>query len=187
MFRYSRSNDEEWMKPQIMKNSIMTMIGYNLSNGVTYWSEHVEKFFKSIESYRNDGKRVFLHAETFVKNHKEYLVTFLNGDRLEPYIFVEVDLDYEKFKKLEKSNERSRYVFGMINESSDYAVFTTPKASPKTFIHTLKEMWNYILQEWLPNSSYCFNENDGYVEVYDDRFYNHEEKVIEIWIPIVRR
>jgi len=67
-----------------------------------------------------------------------------------------------------------------------YAVFSTPPVSEK-FVQTIRETWNSILIEWLPNSEFEYDEARKDFEYHDYRchgwFFGGKEQ-IDICIPI---
>lgn len=78
---------------------------------------------------------------------------------------------------------------GMVYRSfseEEYAVFTTPQANDQTFSMTIQSTWNKIFTEWFPETGY---EHAGTTEfeLYDERCYGSENKVMDIYIPIKRQ
>ena len=75
----------------------------------------------------------------------------------------------------------------MIPEGMEYYVI--PKTKVAVFTHTgstdnLAETYNYIFEEWLPQSGYQVAEADD-LEWYDNRFtYGSEDSQMDIHIPI---
>ncbi|WP_223701821.1 AraC family transcriptional regulator [Sutcliffiella deserti] len=68
---------------------------------------------------------------------------------------------------------------------TEYAVFTTPKSDDATFSASIQSTWNYVFTEWFPKSGY---EHAGGLdlELYDERCHEPENKVMDIYIPVMR-
>ncbi|MFC7373485.1 AraC family transcriptional regulator [Fictibacillus iocasae] len=66
---------------------------------------------------------------------------------------------------------------------TEYAVFTTPKASESEFVSSIQSTWNYIFTSWFQDSGY---EHSGGVEfeLYDTRCHGSVNKQIDIYIPV---
>jgi predicted transcriptional regulator YdeE len=68
-----------------------------------------------------------------------------------------------------------------------YAVFTTPPADESNFTSSIQETWTYIYSEWFSNSGYEFDRNGLGFEFYDERCMVKTGKVIDIYIPVVKK
>ncbi|WP_066307580.1 AraC family transcriptional regulator [Bacillus sp. FJAT-29814] len=68
----------------------------------------------------------------------------------------------------------------------EYAVFTTPKSDEGSFVPSIQSTWKYIFTEWFPQSGY---EHHGSIEfeLYDERCYGSENKVMDIYIPVKKQ
>jgi AraC family transcriptional regulator len=64
-----------------------------------------------------------------------------------------------------------------------YAVFTTPPATNDTFSQSIQDTWESIFGSWLPSSGY---EHSGgaEMELYDERCWGNENKLMDIYVPI---
>ncbi len=67
-----------------------------------------------------------------------------------------------------------------------YAVFRTPLIAVEQFVSSIKGTWQYILEDWLPNSLYEVDETSYDFEYYDEHCHDWEYKKIymEIYLPI---
>lgn len=67
-----------------------------------------------------------------------------------------------------------------------YAVFRTPLVAVEQFVSTIKGTWQYILEDWLPDSLYEVDETSYDFEYYDEYCHDWEyEKIyMEIYLPI---
>lgn len=77
---------------------------------------------------------------------------------------------------------------------AEYAVFTTPPVnnsgvaqsySADPLAAAVKQTWNYIFEQWLPQSEYAFDETKVSFEFYDERCHGLEQAVMDIYVPIV--
>lgn len=66
--------------------------------------------------------------------------------------------------------------------SREYAVFTTPRASPSTFVATVHRTWDRIVREWIPSSPWPADQSYDF-ELYCEASRTYSE---EIWVPILR-
>jgi AraC family transcriptional regulator len=64
-----------------------------------------------------------------------------------------------------------------------YAVFTTPPASPFGFVNTMHRTWQYINEEWMPNSAYERLSRYEF-ETYTESSRKYSE---DIYIPIKQK
>ncbi|MEK5039728.1 AraC family transcriptional regulator [Sporosarcina sp. FSL K6-3457] len=67
-----------------------------------------------------------------------------------------------------------------------YAVFRTPLVTVEQFVSSIKGTWQYILEDWLPESLYEVDETSYDFEYYDEHCHHWEyEKIyMEIYLPI---
>lgn len=77
--------------------------------------------------------------------------------------------------------------------AAQYAVFTTPpvdnsdEENPDTFAQVVKSTWQYIFEEWFPESGYVHDEGKLNFEYYDERCHARVDTVMEIYVPVVER
>lgn len=64
----------------------------------------------------------------------------------------------------------------------EYAVFTTPRANPSTFVATVHRTWDRIEREWVPSSPWPIDRSYEF-ELYCEAGRTYSE---EIWVPIMR-
>lgn len=57
-----------------------------------------------------------------------------------------------------------------------YAVFNTPPADKYTFVNTIRRTWDYIMQEWIPQSGYVY-PGDCDFEVYRESSREFSERI----------
>jgi AraC family transcriptional regulator len=70
-----------------------------------------------------------------------------------------------------------------------YAVFRTPLVEVEKFALAIKGTWNYILEDWFPQSSYELDEGAYDFEYYDEHchHWDYDKVYMEIHIPIKER
>lgn len=71
-----------------------------------------------------------------------------------------------------------------------YAVFTTPLVESSQYTQSIRDTWNNILVDWIPNSEYEFDEERYDFDNYDERghAWEHGNMVqMDIYIPIRKR
>jgi AraC family transcriptional regulator len=73
--------------------------------------------------------------------------------------------------------------------TATYAVFRTPLVEVEQFVSSIKGTWQYILEDWLPQSHYEVDESVYDFEYYDEHCHDWEyEKIyMEIYLPIKER
>lgn len=166
------------MEPRIIRKDGMNLVGYSITtkNVDGQNNKDIVKFWNE---YMTDGRMEKLHSQKFVKNQSEFgacLPVDLEGN-FQYLIAVEAQtLD----------NIPSEYKTYKIDQQ-EYAVFTTPKATDSTFAQKIQETWVFIFDKWLPNSPYKYDSKGIDFELYDERSYDRENKVIDIYIPIAAK
>ena len=70
-----------------------------------------------------------------------------------------------------------------------YAVFRTPLVKVEQFVSSIKGTWQYILEDWLPQSLYEVDETGYDFEYYDEHCHDwdYEKIYMEIYLPIKER
>jgi AraC family transcriptional regulator len=71
-------------------------------------------------------------------------------------------------------------------QGGSYAVFTTPEVPWEQYAQSIKDMWKQILDEWLPESKYEYDDTRIDYEYYDERDHGGT-KTMDIYIPIRER
>jgi AraC family transcriptional regulator len=167
------------MEPKLVKKEAIKLAGFAIKTTKKCGQSNVEipKFW---QEYLADGRCKKLHDETFLEKHAEYGACFSvnmeTGD-MEYIIGVEVKKDHDV---------PDVYHVCTLPEAL-YAVFTTPPANGETFVSSIQGTWNYIYSEWFPSSGYEFDSNGVDFELYDERSMNETGKVIDIYIPVVKK
>lgn len=151
-------------KPRIERKAEITVVGlvgkFTMQNNTisSLWTE----FNKRDKEITNAVSDVAIGVCFYDKDHtNESAFTYLAGKI--------VDSDYAM-----PSGMSSRKI-----PAADYAVF-----EHKGALDTLRETYNQIFEEWLPQSGYEFGNQDD-LEIYGDKFaYGKRDSIMEIWIPV---
>lgn len=101
---------------------------------------------------------------------EDYGVSIWNENKLEYYIGI----------KKENAHGNTEGTIDLEIKGGLYAVFVTPKTSHFDFVNTIHLTWNYIKNEWLPNSEYIHAGSIEF-ESYLEESHTFSEK---IYIPL---
>jgi AraC family transcriptional regulator len=167
------------MEPKMVKKESVKLAGFVLKTR-TKDGENNKEIPKFWQEYLSDGRCKQLHGESFLKNHAEYGACFsvnMETGEIEYVIGVEVK---------EGHDVPNGYYVCTLPEAL-YAVFTTPPADESNFVSSIQGTWNYIYSEWFPTSGYEFDSKGVDYELYDERCIVKTGKIIDIYIPIVKK
>jgi AraC family transcriptional regulator len=167
------------MEPKMLKKEAVTLAGFALRTS-TKDGENKREIPKFWQAYTSDGRMEKLHGETFIKSHAEYGVCFFENPENGEFMYV-IGVEVKEGHDIPKG-----YHICTVPEAL-YAVFTTPPADESNFVPAIQGAWNYIYSEWFPNSGYEFDHNGVDFELYDDRCTAKTGKVIDIYIPVVKK
>ena len=129
----------------------------------------LDEIYKIKTEYIEDGRMDKLHGESFIKHHAEYGISFTKDSEDDNAIFV-VGLEVKSKNKIP-----AEYSVFYIPDSL-YAVFTTTTS--------IADTWQYIFNEWLPNSGYEYCADGIPFEFFNGR--SIIDPVCDIYIPVVR-
>lgn len=121
-----------------------------------------------------------LYSYLSPQKHGEYCINLSSKEEQFTYLFA-VDYDHE-----------ISLPDGLIPvqiPSATYARFITPPVKVENFATTIKGTWTYILEDWLPHSSYEVDEESLDFEYYDEHchYWDYDKIYMEIYIPIKER
>jgi len=167
------------MEPKMVKKDAIKLAGYAIKTTTKDGRNKIEipKFW---QEYYQDGRMEKLHAEAFLKRHAEYGACFQENPETGEMKYV---IGVEVKENCDISDE---YHVCILPEAL-YAVFTTPPADEANFVSSIQGTWSYIYSEWFPNSGYEFDGNGEDFELYDERCMPNTGKVIDIYIPVVKK
>jgi AraC family transcriptional regulator len=167
------------MEPKMVKKESVRMAGFAFKTR-TRDRENIKEIPKFWQAYMTDGRMEKLHGESFLKSHVEYGVCFVEDPENGEFVYV-IGVEVK-----EGHNIPGGYHTCTVPEAL-YAVFTTPPADESNFIPSIQGTWNYIYSDWFPNSGYEFDGNGVDFELYDERCMTGTGKIIDIYIPVVKK
>lgn len=163
------------MEPRIIKKAKFCLVGYSITTK-NIDGENNKDIAKFWNDYMSDGRMEHLHSQEFVLNQAEY------GACLP----VDENGNFKYLIAVEAKNTVAipkEFMVHVVDEQ-EYAVFTTPKANAQTFTQKIQETWRFIFEKWLIHSPYAYDSKGIDFELYDERCYAEDGKVIDIYIPI---
>ena len=167
------------MEPKMIKRSAVKIAGFAIKTK-TKDGENMKVIPQFWHDYCTGGRQAKIHEELFLKSHEEYGACFPenpgNGE-FEYVIGVEVK---------EGADIPQGYHVCTIPEAL-FVVFTTPPANEANFSATIQGTWKYIFSDWFPTSGYEFAPNKVDFELYDERCMAESNKVMDIYIPVVKK
>lgn len=167
------------MEPKFVYRPAIKIVGYSIttsSNG----NENNKDIPNFWNAYMTDGRMEKLHGEDFVKDHAEYGACFPeNKDTCEFEYVIGVE-------QVEKALIPADYTIHEI-PAATYAVFSSPQSNATNFVSNIQGTWQFIFNEWFPNSGYEYAEGCVDFELYDDRCLSEAEKVCDIYIPVTKK
>jgi AraC family transcriptional regulator len=174
------------MEPKIVSLSAIKLAGY-IINTTSRDDENLKAIPKFWADYVSDGRMEKLHGESFIKSHTEYGACFpenpATGD-FEYIIGVEVrDADA---RGIDAGEVPPAYRIREV-PAAVYAVFSSHPADGAGFPAAIQGMWRCIFAEWLPGAAYQIDPNGVNFELYDERCMSENDKVCDIYIPILKR
>jgi AraC family transcriptional regulator len=167
------------MEPKIVKKSAIKIAGFAIKTK-TKDGENTKAIPKFWRDYCNDGRQEKLHKESFFKSHEEYGACFPENTENGEFEYV-IGLEVKEGHDIPKN-----YHVCTIPEAL-YAVFTTPPADEANFPSSIQSTWKYIFNEWFSKSGYEFAPNGIDFELYDERCMKETDKIMDIYIPVVKK
>jgi AraC family transcriptional regulator len=167
------------MEPKMVKKESVKLAGFALRTRTTD-GENNREIPKFWQAYMTDGRMEKLHGESFLKSHAEYGAGFCENPENGEMVYV-IGVETKDGHSIPDGYHTCTIPTAL------YAVFTTPPADESNFVSAIQGTWNYIYSEWLPNSGYEFDSNSVDFELYDERCMAKTDKVIDIYIPIIKK
>jgi len=161
------------IEPFIVEVESFKVYGYMLTSTVGKSGYEVPQFWNK---YNCNGLGKKLHPEIDSRIRQDYGVSIVDKDTGNFDYLIGVKCDGMILSEIEST--------ACIDiHSGTYAVFKTPVADNFTFVETIHRSWEYIFNEWLPNSQ--FEQRDGYqFETYCEASHKFSE---EIYFPIKKK
>ena len=165
------------MEPKFVTLPAIKLAGFAIKTTSTA-GENVKSIPTFWNDYMSGGMMEKLHAENFIKKHDEYGVCFPEDTMTGEFEYV---IGVERIDGAEIPSE---YHVCEVPPAT-YAVFSTPPSDAPNFAPAIQGTWNYIFNEWFPESGYEYAPGCNDFELYDDRCMSDEGKVCDIYIPVV--
>lgn len=152
-----------YIVPEVMKIESFSIIGYigGQENPPSFWNIYNAKRL----SIKLSGGKIC----------EDYGICFWDADKNK--------LDYFIGIRKENASGDIRGTNEFYVKSGLYAVFTTPKSNQFDYVNTVHRTWDFIYNEWLPNSGYK-RTGDYEYESYIEQSRTYSEK---IFIPIEKQ
>ncbi|MDR0411805.1 MAG: AraC family transcriptional regulator [Treponema sp.] len=167
------------MEPKMLKRKAIKLAGFALTTR-TRDGENQREIPKFWQDYMSDGRMEKLHGESFLKSHVEYGACFFENPENGEFVYV-IGVEVKEGHAIPEG-----YHVCTVPEAL-YAVFTTPPADESNLVSAIQGTWNYIYSEWFPHSGYEFDSNGIDFECYDERCMAKTGKVIDVYIPVVKK
>ena len=173
------------MEPKMVKKPTIKIAGFAIRTTAKDGENNkvIPKFW---HDYLNDGRQEKLHKESFLKSHEEYGACFPENPEDGEFKYV-IGVEVKDGIGIPEG-----YHICTIPEAL-YAVFTTPPVDDTdsfddfSFPNAIQGTWKYIFSEWFPASGYEFAPNKVDFELYDERCMAETNKVMDIYIPVVKK
>ena len=135
-----------------------------------FWDQRIS-FEESIETT--------LYHLLSPKKHGEYCFN-LSGPELEDHFTYLFAVNFDEGTTIPEG------ILKFHVKASTYAVFKTPMVPKEQFVSSIKGTWQYILEDWLPDSHYEVDEDSYDFEYYDEHCHDWEyDKIyMEIYLPV---
>lgn len=168
------------MQPKIVQRSAFWVAGKTFEGFVKNVS-----YTRDVPAYWNqrgltDGSvEDMLYEQLNPKIHGEYCINLSSTETDGSFIYLfSVGLDEAK--------ELPEGLMKLELPAATYAVFKTPLGSVEQFVPSIIGTWQYILEDWLPHSSYEVDDSAYDFEYYDEHchYWDYEKIYMEIHIPV---
>ncbi|MFD2446978.1 helix-turn-helix domain-containing protein [Bacillus sp. CGMCC 1.16607] len=171
------------MQPKIVKRPAFWVAGKTFEGfvkNVSYTRD--EPAYWEKRGLSDGAVETMLYERLNPKNHGEYCINLNSNDIDSSFIYL-FSVEYEENMELPEGFTSFQI------PAATYAIFKTPLVRPEQFVPTLKGTWQYILEDWLPHSSYEVDEAAFDFEYYDEycHYWDYEKIYMEIHIPIIEK
>ena len=168
------------MEPKIIEMPSFKVVGYEFKNNLknVLRSRDIPAFWAQ-RGFDDSNCEEKLYKQLNPPKHGEYCIC-INTD------MATDDFSYVMAVGVDSFDKATEDMYKLEIPAATYAVFTTPEVSEEEFVDSIKGTWNYILQQWFPNSQYEIDESKFDFEYYDEHCHPWEyDKVsMKIYIPI---
>ena len=164
------------MEPKIVHRSAFTVVGY----GITSNSANSTKDCPALwDKFDTEGWEQKLYSQLSYTKHGEYGICYKENNETDEFVYI-IGLEVKDLSNIDPDMVTADI------PQADYVVFTTPPADDHDFVRTIHRTWDYIMNEWFPESGYSWDETKPDFEFYDERCHGLTNKVMEIYVPIIK-
>lgn len=171
------------LQPMIVKSPSFTVAGktFSINMGNVSYTRDAPAIWDQ-EGLADGSVERLLYTSLAPKKHGEYCIN------LSPSV-VEDKFTYLFAVEFDKNTPPPDGLSPLQIPAATYAVFRTPLVEVERFASAIKGTWNYILEDWFPQSSYEVDEEAYDFEYYDEHchHWDYEKVYMEIHIPIKER
>jgi AraC family transcriptional regulator len=171
------------LQPMIVNRPSFTVAGktFEINMGNVSYTRDAPAFWDQ-EGLADGSIERLLYKSLSPNKHGEYCFNLSNTKLEDKFIYLfAVDLD--------KDTSLPDGLTPLQIPAATYAVFRTPLVEVEKFASAIKGTWNYILEDWFPQSYYEVDEDAYDFEYYDEHCHQwvYEKVYMEIHIPIKER
>ncbi|MEH7176994.1 AraC family transcriptional regulator [Neobacillus vireti] len=171
------------MQPMIVKMPSFTVAGktFEINMGNVAYTREAPAIWDQ-EGLADGSIERLLYSSLAPNKHGEYCINLSSANVEDTFIYLfAVDLDND--------TSLPDGLTPLEIPAATYAVFRTPLVEVEKFASAIKGTWKYILEDWVPHSSYEVDEDAYDFEYYDEHchYWDHERVYMEICIPIKER
>lgn len=173
------------MNPVIVKKESFKVAGYGIKTNIA--SSYLKDIAAYWDTYTGENLESKMYAQLNPPKHGEVgICVSTAGDENVVYLLGVIVEDFTKV---------TSDMLTIEIPAAEYAVFTTPavdltKADTSQndpLADVVKATWQYIFEEWLPNSEYMYDEGKVDFELYDERCHFRSDATMDIYIPVVKK
>lgn len=165
------------MEPKIIRKSALKIAGYGIPTNSARSTKDCPALW---DKYVIEGWEEKLYTQLKPLKHGEYGVCYESHKETGEFIYV-IGVEVENF------DDTTEDMIKVELPASDYAVFTTSPVNDALFSENIQNTWHYIVNEWFPNSGYLWDETKSDFELYDERCHGDTDKVMEIYVPVIKK
>lgn len=167
------------MGPKFVTLDAIKIAGYAITTvareGIS--TREIPQFWKDCI---DDGRLKRLHGESFIKNHDEFGACFPEDHETGMFAYV-IGIEVR-----EGADVPEGYAVYEL-PCATYAVFSSPPVKKEAFSESIQGTWNYIYNEWFPDSGYEYADGCVDFELYGEKCMGDTDNVCDIYIPVKKR
>ena len=166
------------MEPKFVTLPQLELVGFVLRT-TSVEGKNIAEIPLFWEQYMSDGRLQELAAQPFADPKAEYGACMPIDPETEEFDYI---IGFERRPGAEVTAE---YELRTVPPAT-YVVFSTPPADGADFPACIQGTWQFIFNEWFPDSGYEYAAGCVDFEYYDERSMGTTGKVCDIYIPVVK-